>query len=58
MADLRARRFDILVLNAISANGLKRLPAERYTVGKDFARPDAGPTHRFSISTNARAWEK
>ena len=41
MADLRARRFDILVLNAISANGLKRLPAERYTVGKDFARPDA-----------------
>jgi len=41
MADLRGRRFDILVLNAISANGLKRLPAERYTVGKDFARPDA-----------------
>ena len=41
MADLRARRFDILVLNAISANGLKRLPAERYAVGKDFARPDA-----------------
>ena len=41
MADLRARRFDILVLNAISANGLKRLPADRYTVGKDFARPDA-----------------
>ena len=41
MADLRARRFDILVLNAISANGLKRLPADRYTVGKAFARPDA-----------------
>ncbi len=35
------RRFDILVLNQISANGLKRLPAERYTVGKDLTRPDA-----------------
>ncbi|HYW56042.1 MAG TPA: phosphoglycerate dehydrogenase [Polaromonas sp.] len=35
------RRFDILVLNQISANGLKRLPSERYTTGKDVARPDA-----------------
>ena len=41
MADAAVRRFDILVLNAISANGLKRLPAERYSVGKDIARPDA-----------------
>ena len=41
MADAAVRRFDILVLNAISANGLKRLPAERYSVGKDVARPDA-----------------
>jgi D-3-phosphoglycerate dehydrogenase / 2-oxoglutarate reductase len=31
----------VLVLNAISANGLKRLPADRYTVGKDVTRPDA-----------------
>ena len=31
----------ILVLNQISANGLKRLPAERYAVGKDIAAPDA-----------------
>ncbi|MDW5443743.1 phosphoglycerate dehydrogenase [Polaromonas sp. SM01] len=38
---LPARRFEILVLNQISANGLKRLPAERYSVGKDFSRPDA-----------------
>ena len=42
MADGAAgRRFDILVLNQISANGLKRLPAGSYSVGKDFASPDA-----------------
>jgi D-3-phosphoglycerate dehydrogenase len=29
------------VLNQISTNGLKRLPAERYRVGKDVAQPDA-----------------
>ncbi|WP_096669466.1 phosphoglycerate dehydrogenase [Polaromonas sp. AET17H-212] len=40
-AALPARRFGILVLNQISANGLKRLPAERYSTGKDLARPDA-----------------
>jgi len=34
-------RFQVLVLNQVSANGLKRLPAERYTVGKDVATPDA-----------------
>jgi D-3-phosphoglycerate dehydrogenase len=34
-------RFRILVLNQISANGLKQLPADRYTVGKDVAEPDA-----------------
>jgi D-3-phosphoglycerate dehydrogenase / 2-oxoglutarate reductase len=33
--------FRILVLNQISANGLKRLPAERYETGKDIGRPDA-----------------
>lgn len=33
--------FKILVLNQISPNGLKRLPAERYQVGKDVAQPDA-----------------
>ena len=30
-----ARNFQILVLNQISQAGLKRLPAEQYTVGKD-----------------------
>ncbi len=34
-------RYQILVLNQISPVGLKRLPAERYNVGKDVARPDA-----------------
>src|SRR5438105_8118467 len=38
MAD---RLFKVLVLNQISANGLKRLPAERYVAGKDLADPDA-----------------
>ena len=42
MADGAAgRRFDILVLNQISPNGLKRLPAGSYSIGKDFASPDA-----------------
>jgi D-3-phosphoglycerate dehydrogenase / 2-oxoglutarate reductase len=35
------RQFKILVLNQISSNGLKRLPAENYVAGKDIADPDA-----------------
>ncbi|HEY9239480.1 MAG TPA: phosphoglycerate dehydrogenase [Burkholderiaceae bacterium] len=34
-------RFRVQVLNAISANGLKRLPADLYVVEKDMAAPDA-----------------
>ena len=34
-------RLNILVLNQISAKGLKRLPSERYVVGKDVTVPDA-----------------
>ncbi len=34
-------RFKVLVLNQISPNGLKRLPAERYAVSKEAAAPDA-----------------
>lgn len=33
--------FNIQVLNQISALGLKRLPAERYKVGKEQSHPDA-----------------
>ena len=36
-----AEPFKILVLNQISAVGLKRLPHERYSVGKALADPDA-----------------
>jgi len=36
-----AAPFKVLVLNQISENGLKRLPAGQYTVGKDIADPDA-----------------
>ena len=36
-----AERYEILVLNQISQVGLKRLPAERYSVTKESARPDA-----------------
>jgi len=36
-----AEPFRILVLNAISANGLQRLPAQRYAIVKDLAAPDA-----------------
>ena len=36
-----AARFQVLVLNQISANGLKQFPADRYAVGKDAASPDA-----------------
>lgn len=36
-----ATRFAVQVLNQISANGLKRLPADRYHVAKDLAAPDA-----------------
>ena len=38
---VETQRLHILVLNQISANGLKRLPAETYAVGKDIAAPDA-----------------
>ena len=41
MADPTHRRLRVLVLNQVSAQGLKRLPAERYEVGKDLAEPDA-----------------
>jgi len=39
MAD--RQRLRVLVLNQISAYGLKRLPADGYSVGKDLAEPDA-----------------
>ena len=35
------QRLRVLVLNQISAHGLKRLPADIYSVGKDVTAPDA-----------------
>ncbi len=57
---LPGRRFEILVLNQISVNGLKRLPAERYSVGKDVTRPDAvllrsADLHAMTIPDSVRA---
>ncbi|HQW20479.1 MAG TPA: phosphoglycerate dehydrogenase [Rhodocyclaceae bacterium] len=52
--------FQIQILNQISANGLKRLPAERYTVGKDIKAPDAvlvrsADMHTLDIPASVRA---
>ena len=60
MVDRQARQFEILVLNAISANGLKRLPGARYTVSKDAARPDAvlvrsADMHTLEIAASVQA---
>jgi D-3-phosphoglycerate dehydrogenase / 2-oxoglutarate reductase len=53
-------RFQVLVLNQISANGLKRLPADRYTVGKDVPQPEAvlvrsADMHGMDIPASVRA---
>ena len=55
-----ADRFQVLVLNQISANGLSRLPVERYRVGKDVAAPDAvlvrsADMHTLPIADSVRA---
>jgi D-3-phosphoglycerate dehydrogenase / 2-oxoglutarate reductase len=55
-----AERLGVLVLNAISASGLSRLPAERYRVGKDVAEPAAilvrsADLHHTPIAASVRA---
>ena len=55
-----APTFQVLVLNQISSNGLKRLPADRYAVGKDIAAPDAvlvrsADMHELPIPPSVRA---
>ncbi len=60
MARPPGARLNILVLNQISANGLKRLPAERYTTGKDIAAPDAvlvrsADMHALAIAASVQA---
>ncbi len=53
-------RLNILVLNQVSANGLKQLPAERYAVGKDVAEPAAivlrsADLHKLEIAASVQA---
>ena len=53
-------RMPILVLNAISAGGLSRLPAERYRVGKDVVDPvgvlvRSADMHNRPIAASVRA---
>jgi D-3-phosphoglycerate dehydrogenase len=55
-----AERLLVLVLNQISANGLSRLPADRYQVGKDLAEPAAillrsADLHAMPIAPSVRA---
>jgi len=57
MADAR---WQILVLNAISASGLKQLPADHYHATKDVAAPDAvllrsADMHGMEIPASVRA---
>ncbi len=55
-----AERYEILVLNQISPVGLKRFPAETYSVTKDAARPDAilvrsADVHAMDIAASVKA---
>jgi D-3-phosphoglycerate dehydrogenase len=57
MAD---QRFQVLVLNSISASGLKQLPSERYHAAKDIKAPDAvllrsADMHAMDIPAGVRA---
>jgi D-3-phosphoglycerate dehydrogenase / 2-oxoglutarate reductase len=53
-------RLQVLVLNAISASGLKQLPAEHYHVAKEIAAPDAvlvrsADMHGMEVPASVRA---
>ena len=55
-----AKPINVLILNQISQNGLKRLPAGRYQVGKDVANPDAvmvrsADMHKMDIPKSVQA---
>jgi D-3-phosphoglycerate dehydrogenase len=60
MRDAGSAPFKVLVLNAISPNGLKRLPGDRYSVGKDLKEPDAvlvrsADMHHLEVPASVRA---
>ncbi len=55
-----AESFKVLTLNSISPLGLKRLPAERYSIGAEVSQPDAilvrsQDMHRMDIPTSVKA---
>jgi D-3-phosphoglycerate dehydrogenase / 2-oxoglutarate reductase len=55
-----AEQYQVLVLNQISPIGLKRFPAERYTVAKDAAEPDvilvrSADMHAMTIADSVKA---
>jgi D-3-phosphoglycerate dehydrogenase len=55
-----AERYEVLVLNQISPAGLKRFPAEHYSVAKEAARPDAilvrsADLHAMAIADSVKA---
>ena len=59
-AGARPVPFKVQVLNQLSPNGLKRLPDQRYLVGKDVKLPDAvlvrsAAMHALDIPTSVRA---
>ena len=59
-AGARPLRFKVQVLNQISLSGLKRLPGERYLVGKEVSEPDAvmvrsADMHALAIPASVRA---
>ena len=60
MANTMRKPYRVLVLNQISANGLKRLPSDAYSVTKDVAEPDAvlvrsADMHSMEIPATVRA---
>jgi D-3-phosphoglycerate dehydrogenase len=55
-----AERYEILVLNQVSQVGLRRFPAESYSVAKDAAQPDAilvrsADMHSMPIADSVKA---
>ncbi|MGB0127034.1 MAG: phosphoglycerate dehydrogenase [Rhodocyclaceae bacterium] len=55
-----ANSFRVQILNQISQTGLKRLPSDTYSVGKDLAEPDAilvrsADMHSLEIPASVRA---
>jgi len=60
MVEPGTQRAGVLVLNQISAQGLSRLPADRYLVGKDVVRPAAillrsADLHGMDVAASVRA---